>query len=97
MWGWIVALGVVLALAGCAGPDSGRGELAPAGAKRAGCERACNRDYDICADSAGAKRGGGSFFGVGAACDRQVSGCLQQCKTMSAPPQSKAAGGPAAQ
>ncbi len=60
----------LLALAGCA---------APAGGRHLSCSQACNRDYDICADSAGANRGGASFFGVGAACQRQLTACLKNC------------------
>ena len=67
-------------LAGCAGP--GAGDPSPAAAKRAACERSCNRGYDTCSDSAGAERRGSSFFGMGAACDRQVKSCFDRCKAL---------------
>ncbi len=65
----LVALG--LGLAGCAGPAGGRHST---------CPQACNRDYDVCAESASASRGGASFFGSGAVCQREVSACLKNCE-----------------
>ena len=59
-----------LGLAGCAGP---------AGSRHITCHQACERDYDMCADSAGASRGGASFFGVGAACQRELTACFKAC------------------
>ena len=84
---------VVLALAGCVGADVESGNASPAAAKRAACQTTCNRDYDVCADSAGAQRSGaGSFFGAGAACSRQVAACIQQCKAVVVQPQKKISG-----
>ncbi len=65
----------ILALAACAGP---------AGSRQMSCPQSCNRDYDVCSDSAGAGRGGGSFFGVGAACQRQLTACLKSCEVSAA-------------
>ena len=59
-----------LLLGGCAGPAGGR---------HLTCSQACDRTYDNCADSAGANRGGASFFGVGAACQRDLSACHKAC------------------
>jgi len=81
---------ILLALAGCAGPFGDEGDTSPAAAKRAACERSCNRGYDTCADSSGAERRGGSFFGMGAACDRQVRSCLDRCKALTAGPKPEA-------
>ena len=66
----------ILALAACAGP---------AGSRQMSCPQSCNRDYDVCSDSAGAGRGGGgSFFGAGAACQRQLTACLKSCEVSTA-------------
>lgn len=73
---------MVLGLAACSGPTGALGDSSPAAARKAQCERACNRDYDVCSDGAGARRGGSSFYGMGAACDRQVKECLASCKPM---------------
>ncbi|MEI6559473.1 MAG: hypothetical protein WCO00_13800 [Rhodospirillaceae bacterium] len=72
---WIGAAAMALVLAGCAGPAGGRQRT---------CAQACNRDYDVCAESAGANRGGASFFGAGAACQRQVTDCLKSCDAVAA-------------
>jgi len=85
---WLVGVCLV-GLAACAGPLGGQGDPSPGAAKRAQCERACNRDYDVCADGAGARRGGSSFFGMGAACDRQAKECLAGCKALTVQPKAK--------
>lgn len=88
------AIGLAAAmLAACSGPLGPEGDPSPGAAKRARCDQGCNRDYDRCADSAGARRGsGGSFFGMGAACDRQVKDCLAACKALVAEPKKPAEG-----
>ena len=67
-WFGMALAGVVLA--GCAGPAN----------MSMSCSQSCNRDYDVCSDSTGASRDGSSFFGVGAACQRQLSACLKSCE-----------------
>ncbi|MEI6984613.1 MAG: hypothetical protein WCK65_00645 [Rhodospirillaceae bacterium] len=78
---WLGLAGLVM-LVGCATPVRTAGDPSPAAVGRAACERACSRDYDVCADGAGAGRGGASFFGAGAACRRQVSSCVDHCKVI---------------
>ena len=68
---WRGAVLALLALGGCAGP----GNL-----KQLTCPQTCNRDYDVCSESTGAARGGASFFGAGAACQRQLAACLKNCE-----------------
>ena len=48
----------------------------------------------MCADSAGASRGGTSFFGVGAACQRELTACFKACEAAAV--QAEAAKKPAA-
>ena len=67
---WFGMALALLVLAGCAGP---------AGSRRMSCPQSCDRGYEVCSDSAGAGRGGQSFFGVGAACERELKACLKNC------------------
>ena len=72
---WLLTA-LALVLAGCAGA-SARGHL--------GCTPSCNREYDVCSDSAGASRSAaGSYFGAGAACDRELTTCLRECAAAAA-------------
>ena len=72
---WFGTALLALGLTACAGPGGGR---------HLTCAQSCDRSYDTCADSAGASRSGASFFGVGAACQRDLTACLKNCEIAAA-------------
>ena len=67
---WLAGL-AALVLSGCADSVSRNHRT---------CPQTCERNYESCADSTGAGRSGPSFFGVGAACQRELSSCLRRCE-----------------
>ncbi len=82
----VIRIAVLVMLAGCAAPVGSSG----AGSSGAACERMCDRDYDACSDSFGARsgagNGGGAGFGIGigASCDRENRSCLERCRAVAA-------------
>ncbi len=77
-------------LIGCTGLGSEPSDTSPGAAKKVVCEKHCNRDYDVCSESLGARpSGSGAFFGLGAACDREVTACLDRCRIAAATPEHK--------
>ncbi|MEI8394226.1 MAG: hypothetical protein WCF85_05780 [Rhodospirillaceae bacterium] len=89
--GIVSVMSALLVLSGCADPIGSAGDPSPGAAKRAACERSCNRDYDVCSDSGGGGRGGGAFYGPAAACERQTRSCLERCQTITIQQQKPAA------
>lgn len=75
----------LMSVAACSTPRTAPPPTPSVGGDVTSCVRACNRDYSICGESAGARRGTNPLFGAAASCDRQLESCLDYCRAIPVP------------